>query len=261
MMLHGKRKTEVEFGNNMNRRSVDLIKDLALEKKEVISLVGAGGKTTVMFALAKELSFCQNRVITTTTTKIYPPEPDQSPVLILGGREKFPEINSSLDRFGHLTWAAGRAKEDKLAGVSPDDISALWAAGTADYMIVEADGSARKPIKAPNDREPVVPKETTLFISVAGLSALNRPLNQDNAFRPEIISRLTALALEAPMTLETMAQLLVHPQGGLKGWHSPMRAVIVLNQADLEPEPGSGQQLAERIEELGKGRISRVLLR
>ena len=241
--------------------SSTLAGDLALKERELITLVGAGGKTTLMFALARELLAGHKKIITTTTTKIYPPEPGQSPALILGGTEVFPEIEKVLDRYGHITWAAGRAAENKLTGVSLSDLSALWASGLTDFLIVEADGSAQRPVKAPGADEPVVPKETTLFIAVVGLSALNNPLNQDFAFRPEIISRLSGIPLNSPMTLEGIARLIVHPRGGLKGCMPGMRAVIVLNQVDLEPDPGIGYQLAEKIEELAEGRISKVIVR
>ena len=141
------------------------------------------------------------------------------------------------------------------------DLSALWASGLTDFLIVEADGSAQRPIKAPGADEPVVPKETTLFIAVVGLAALNKPLNQDFAFRPEIISRLSGIPLNSPMTLEGIARLMVHPQGGLKGWLPNMRAFIILNQADKESGPGMGYRLAERIEELAEGKISKVIIR
>ena len=241
--------------------SSTLARDLALKERELITLVGAGGKTTLMFALAKELLAGHKRIITTTTTKIYPPEPAQSPALILGGTEVFPEIKKVLDRHGHITWAAGRAAENKLTGGSLSDVSALWSSGLTDFLIVEADGSAQRPIKAPGADEPVVPKETTLFLSVVGLSALNKPLNKAFAFRPEIISRLSGIPLDSPLTPEGIARLMVHPQGGLKGCLPNMRAVIILNQADLEPEPGMSYRLAERIEELAEGKISKVLIR
>jgi probable selenium-dependent hydroxylase accessory protein YqeC len=244
----------------MTTLSSNLVIDLALKERELIALVGAGGKTTLMYALARELLSLNHKLITTTTTKIYPPDQGQSPALVLGGKEVFPEIKKALGQYGHLTWAAAKAPNNKLAGVSLSEVSTLWSSGLANFLIVEADGSAQRPIKAPEVFEPVVPEETTLFLSVVGLSALNRPLNEDNAFRPEIISRLTGIPLNAPMTLEAIAQLLVHPQGGLKGWLPKMRAVIILNQADLEPEVDSGKRLAERIEELGKGRISQVLI-
>ncbi len=238
-----------------------LAKDLALKERELLILVGAGGKTTLMFVLAKELLAGHKRIITTTTTKIYPPDPAQSPALILGGTEVFPEIKKVLDRHGHITWATGRAAENKLTGSSLADLSALWSSGLTDFLIVEADGSAKRPIKAPGADEPVVPKETTLFMAVVGLSALNKPLNKAFAFRPEIISRLSGIPIDSPMTPEGIARLMVHPQGGLKGWLPNMRAVIILNQADLEPEPGMSYQLAKRIEELAEGRISKVLIR
>jgi probable selenium-dependent hydroxylase accessory protein YqeC len=241
--------------------SSTLVRDLALREKEVITLVGAGGKTSLMYALAKKLLSSNHKVITTTTTKIYPPQPEQSPCLILGGVEAFPNIKKVLDQYGHITWAAGRAAKDKLAGVSTADLSALWNSDLADFLIVEADGSAQRPIKAPGADEPVVPKETTLFVSVLGLSALNKPLNEGWAFRPEIIRRLTGIPLNSPMTPQGVARLLVHPDGGLKGWLPDMRAVIILNQADKEPEPGLGLRLAERIEKLAKGKISKVLIR
>lgn len=238
-----------------------LVRNLALGDKELITLVGAGGKTTLMYALAKELLSRNYKIVTTTSTKIYSPEPAQSPALILGGVECFPEIEKALNRYGHITWAAGRAAGNKLAGVPLPALSALWSSGLADFMIVEADGSAQRPVKAPNAHEPVVPEETTLFLSVVGLSALNKPLNKEHAFRPEIIGRLTGIPLNAPMTIEGIARLMVHPEGGLKGFSPGMRAVIILNQVDLEPEPGMGGRMAKRIEELGKGRINKVFIR
>ncbi|MBI5606196.1 MAG: putative selenium-dependent hydroxylase accessory protein YqeC [Deltaproteobacteria bacterium] len=237
-----------------------LVRNLALGDKELITLVGAGGKTTLMYALAKELLSRNFKIVTTTSTKIYPPEPAQSPALILGGVECFPEIEKALNRYGHITWAAGRAAGNKLAGVSLPALSALWSSGRVDFLIVEADGSAQRPVKAPNAHEPVVPEETTLFLSVVGLSALNKPLNKEYAFRPEIISRLTGIPLNASMTMEGIARLMVHPEGGLKGCSPGMRVVIILNQVDLEPEPGVGERLAEKIKDLGKDRISKVII-
>jgi probable selenium-dependent hydroxylase accessory protein YqeC len=233
---------------------------LALQAREVISLVGAGGKTTLMFALAGELLALNRRVITTTTTKIFPPSPEESPRLLLGGPNVFPAIKETLTRLGHLTWAARRTADEKLAGVSLSDFSRLSALGSADYLIVESDGSARRPLKAPNDNEPVVPAETTLFISVLGLSALGQPLTPDRAFRPEIIAHLTGIHPGEPITAEGLAKLAAHPLGGLKGRGPGMRAVVFLNQMDSQPDSHSFRNLAESILIKTQGRIERVLV-
>ncbi|HSO71329.1 MAG TPA: hypothetical protein VLR91_01640, partial [Thermodesulfobacteriota bacterium] len=82
-----------------------------------------------MFALAEELRIRNRRVVTTTTTKIYPPSDEESPCLLLGGPEVFPTIEEDLIQHGHITWAARRTADKKLAGVSLSDLSHLWARG------------------------------------------------------------------------------------------------------------------------------------
>jgi probable selenium-dependent hydroxylase accessory protein YqeC len=226
----------------------------------LISLVGAGGKTTLMFALAEELRIRNRRVVTTTTTKIVPPSTEESPRLLLGGAEVFPAIQDTLTRFGHLTWAARQRADKKLAGVSLPELSRLWALGWPDYLIVEADGSSRKSIKAPNENEPVVPSETGTFVSVFGLSALGRPLSPEQTFRPEIISRLTGIPPGNPITAETLAILAAHPLGGLKGWKPGMRAVVFLNQMDSQSDTRLIRSLAESLFIKGQGQIERVIL-
>ena len=51
---------------------------LGLPERGLLSLVGAGGKTTVMFRLAAELNARGLRVACATTTKIFPPTPGQA---------------------------------------------------------------------------------------------------------------------------------------------------------------------------------------
>ncbi len=48
-----------------------LINDIL--RHRIISFVGSGGKTTLMFAVAKKLSQLGKKVIITTSTKIYLP--------------------------------------------------------------------------------------------------------------------------------------------------------------------------------------------
>jgi len=213
-----------------------------------------------MFTLAGELRILHRRVITTTTTKIVPPSSEESPRLLLGGPEVFPSIEEDLIHYGQVTWAAGRSAENKLLGGSLPDLSHLWARGWADYLIVEADGSARRPIKAPNQNEPVVPLESTCFISVFGLSALGQPLHSNWAFRSEIISRLTGIHPGTPLTAEGLANLATHPLGGLKGRGPGMRAVVFLNQWDSQPDDYPLRHLAESILSKGQGQIERVLV-
>lgn len=246
----------------MNRAKAcdSLLEALDPGKRAVISLVGAGGKTSLMFTLAKALRDRGARVVSTTTTKIFIPGPEESPAVILGGTRFIKKIEKGLADHGHITWAAETIPGHKLKGPSREEITAFWDRGSADYMLVEADGSARKPVKAPGDHEPVVPPETTLFISIVGLSALGKPLNKEWAFRAERISDLTGAALDEPLTLSSLAGLLVHPEGGLKGSRTPMKVLVFLNQLDLAPSPEEAFQLARTIREKGGALIHRVMV-
>ena len=74
---------------------------LGLQRREMISLTGAGGKTTLMFRLAKELSLAGKKVITTTTTKILKPSNQESSHLFVSQDEgKIKEfVNHHLDEY------------------------------------------------------------------------------------------------------------------------------------------------------------------
>ena len=131
-------------------------------RKGVTAIIGAGGKTTLLLALARELAQAA-RVIVTTTTHIYPP--DDFPCLLQPGEA---EIAAALEK--HPCVCVGKpAKEGKITAA---DVPVRTLAELADYVLVEADGAHGRPAKAHADYEPVVPPEANQTILVFGLSAL-----------------------------------------------------------------------------------------
>ncbi|MDO8941850.1 MAG: hypothetical protein Q7U75_01630, partial [Desulfobacterales bacterium] len=99
-----------------------------LDAGGVISLVGAGGKTSLMFRLAQELSAGGETVLTTTTTRIFMPEEGQSRCVILADTaEKILErAAQTINGHRHLTAAAGlSADAGKLVGLTPDTVDRL----------------------------------------------------------------------------------------------------------------------------------------
>ena len=62
----------------------DVIEALGLREKEHLAIVGAGGKTTLLLALAQDLR--DNKIIISTTTKIHYDEAKQAlkPIITLG---------------------------------------------------------------------------------------------------------------------------------------------------------------------------------
>nr|NJM01097.1 putative selenium-dependent hydroxylase accessory protein YqeC [Desulfobacula sp.] len=126
------------------------INSLCSTPKGVISIIGAGGKTSLMFCLAKEISRDGGTVLTTTTTKIFFPDKALSPETVMASSapDLVEKSQAVLNRHPHFS--AGRHHDlssGKLEGFSPDVIDSLWQAGLFDWVLVEADGSRQKPLK------------------------------------------------------------------------------------------------------------------
>lgn len=169
----------------------------------VTSVIGSGGKTTLLAALADELSANGATVALTTTTRILPFE----------GVATWPGTDCS---------GAGCGGEDRLAGLlsrervvcaaSPAEAGKLGAPGIpmerlaelADYVLVEADGSKRLPLKAHAAWEPVVPACSGQVICVVGASGFGRPV-REAVHRPEAFCRLAGCAGTDPATPELVA--------------------------------------------------------
>ena len=95
----------------------------------ITALVGAGGKTTLMYALARRMADAGRRVVCTTTTKIFPPENGLPVVLLEGVADPVAAVHDALFAAPCVV-AAGRPLPDvrKLDGVSPRKLAVLSAA-------------------------------------------------------------------------------------------------------------------------------------
>ena len=155
-------------------------KILCREPQGVLSLTGAGGKTSLMFHLARQLADSGRRVLTTTTTKIFVPTPEQSATLLVAADPETILREASTTR--HITAAAAQqADTGKLIGFTPEVIRTFAESGRFDWILVEADGSAQRPLKAPAGHEPVIPPDTTILVALAGLEVIGNRLTAGRA--------------------------------------------------------------------------------
>ncbi len=158
-----------------------------------IAITGAGGKTSLMYALAREMASRGRKVVTTTTTKIFPPQPDQSPCLILLSED--PQLRRLPEAFlglHHVTVGARISpKNAKIVGVDDDRIANVPTCRRPSP--VEADGAAGRPIKAPEDWEPVIPPMSDLVIPVVGVDCLGKPATDQWVFRLKRFLNVTGI--------------------------------------------------------------------
>lgn len=226
-------------------RAKSLLDALGVKPGDLVALAGGGGKTSLMYALAREARAAGLRTAVATTTKILPPPPNPELTLFLADS---PDALLAADYSpaAALRIIGSRLNEaGKVVGVPPEWCDALMTGGNLDLLIVEGDGSRGLPLKAPGPDEPVIPAKTTLFVALVGLGCLGIPLGEC-AFRAELVAAMTRTALTAPVTPETVSKLLNHPAGLGKGRPRAARAVAFLNQADLA-DPTAARLLAQSV--------------
>jgi probable selenium-dependent hydroxylase accessory protein YqeC len=132
-----------------------------------------------------------------------------------------------------------------VEGISPSSADRLFAEGTADHVIVEADGSAGRPVKSPAVHEPVVPSSATMVVAVMGLEALGRRFDAETVFRPEEVQRITGARFGCVLTAQMLSMLFLAPEGLFKGAPPSSARVAFLNKADLIRERTEACALVE----------------
>lgn len=201
----------------------------------VTAVIGGGGKTTLLRTLGEELAAAGNRVLLCATAKIFPFEGLEN---LLNPTEA--ELAAAL-----AYRSPARIRSPVCAGTPVPGTGKLTApvvpmsrlAELADFVLVEADGSAQRPLKAHAPHEPVIPKEANQTICVAGASGFGRFI-REAAHRPALYAELAGVTENAPATVETEAAVLL-----AEGLHSR----VFLNQAETPEARAHAAALAARL--------------
>ena len=195
------------------------------DKGHIVSLVGGGGKTTLLYAMAAHCARKGWRVLVTTTTHIRQPAacyaPDEAAL-------------SALWQASHYAVIGTPAENGKLTLPQPQLLHRM---AQADAVFVEAD-------------EPVLLPQSDIVLAVAGLSALGKPM-REVCFRYDTIRpQFLAAAPDAPLTPPMLAQLLASTQGGRKAV-GDRQFCAVLNQADTPELQQQGIQIQQLLRQQG----------
>lgn len=208
------------------------------EKGHIVSLVGGGGKTTLLYAMAAHCARKSWRVLVTTTTHIRQPAACYAPD---------DAVLTALWQAGHYAVIGTPAENGKLTLPQPQLLRRM---AQADAVFIEADGAKHHPCKLPAAHEPVLLSQSDIVLAVAGLSALDRPL-REACFRYDTIHpQFLAAAPDASLTPPVLAQLLASTQGGRKAV-GDRQFYAVLNQADTPELQQQGIQIQQLLRQQG----------
>ena len=181
----------------------------------VTSVIGSGGKTSLLGALARELP---GTVLLTTTTHILPFA--DVPLVTSADAD---DVRAALAESRVVCVGSQAEKDGKLVAPS---LGIDTLASLADYVLVEADGARRLPLKAHAPWEPVIPACSSRTILVLGASGLGHAV-REKVHRPEIFCDLAGCAPDDPATPELVARA---------ADAEALADVALVNQADVAPD-------------------------
>ncbi len=199
---------------------------LCCAQRGVVALAGAGGKKTSMIALATRHP---GRVGLATT--VHMPSPGDPTWRLLAGDEDF-----LLDRLrglppGPPLTLSRLYKPGILGGLDPQRIPELMRTGGFDVLLIKVDGARHRFIKAPAEREPVLPPAVDTLLYVVSAHAFGLPFGPEVAHRAERLGAVTGLEPGETITPEAVARLLASPAGARQHLGSA-RLVVILNRVD-----------------------------
>ena len=233
----------------MEKSHQGLITALNLGPKKHVAVVGGGGKSTLCFALAEALGLSGARVISTTTTKVWHEEAKAYPRLVLysPGGPGLEAIKKGLDEVGNVFVGREFLENGKVEGIPSTVADDLFRMPGVDYVIIEADGAAGRPLKVPAAHEPVIPKSVTCVIALMGLEALDKPLGPDTVFRPALFKALTGLEEGNILNPEGLARAFDGKAGLFKNTPASARRMVFLNQLDILSDNRAAQDMARHL--------------
>jgi probable selenium-dependent hydroxylase accessory protein YqeC len=219
-----------------------LLVPLGIGRGDVVAAVGAGGKTSLLRALASEAEALGWTVLLTSTTHMGPPRDGDGPVLFADEGASDEAVREAVRASGRATLYGRRVRADKIAGVAPGRVDALRDA--ADLLLVEADGARQRSLKAPADHEPVVPRACSLLVVLAGLDVLGTAADGPLVHRPEVVARLTGASA---VTEDALVACLAHPRSYPRERSAGRRLAVFLNKAEDGPAGEAARRIAARL--------------
>lgn len=200
-----------------------------------VTVIGGGGKTSLMYYLVAGLKAGGETAFAAATAKLFYPGGAGHHAVLAGSLPECRQAVADWHRYpGVITLARTvvAGPRDKLAGLDPAWLDAVAGEYPDFRFVVEGDGSAGLPLKGHLGHDPVVPAATRLLIPVIGADAIGRPLAAGHVHRPARAAELAGVVPGELVTPAMIVRLLLHPEGYLRTCPPGAAIVPFINKAE-----------------------------
>lgn len=213
--------------------------------KQVVTFIGAGGKTTCLRLITQEISTAGHRVIATTTTKVFPeesmkawkspnPPPDEQEgacfwyveVMEKNGKWIGPPLKAVDDAINSARAISdvGIHELPLQASASGRNVPDLHLDKSKRYWVIEGDGAKRLKLKCWQTHEPQIPRRSDCVMLVLDGDLWGSVLREELVHRPDVCSELLGQVWNAEQAWRYFLRSpIFDPQYGQMAW------VILLN--------------------------------
>lgn len=218
---------------------------------KTVSVVGGGGKTTLIRRVMKECLEGGIPCAVSTTTHIQ------------AIHEKYFLGDPSVELFREfmlkygVVWMGQETTEGKLKAFPEDYIETV--SKEPGILLLEADGAKHLPVKAPAVHEPVICAQTDMVWNVYGMGAVGRRI-EEVCFRVEEVCKILKKDKKDMLRAEDIVTLAESRLAGRKNITDAMEYHVVLNQADTKEQERTAMQIAVQIGKNAKVHITSGLL-
>ncbi|WP_343348702.1 selenium cofactor biosynthesis protein YqeC [Terrisporobacter petrolearius] len=213
---------------------MNLIDAFDIKNKDVITIVGAGGKTSLMFS-ASTLLRKEYKVLVTTTTNIYVPSEKFYDKMIMLSEIKYEDYKKLIEKSSNGVYVIGNkivnneaSNKSKIKGLSVEVLDKITP--YFDIVIIEGDGSKEKPLKGWKDLEPVVYNKTTKTIGVVDIKTIGLNINENNIHRLDEFLKIINDKESQRVKVKHLKNLILNKSGLFK--FSKGKKILFINKAE-----------------------------
>ena len=208
---------------------MNLIDTFKINNKDIITIIGAGGKTSLMFS-ASSLLRNDYKVLVTTTTHIYVPDNNLYDKIIMLTHFENENYNNILQNNKNGVYVIGShiVNNSKIKGLTFDMLDKITP--YFDVVIIEGDGSKEKSLKGWNDNEPVIYPKTTKTIGIVDISSIGIDINEENIHRVDKFLEIINDYSNNKVNIEHLEKLILNEKGLFK--FSKGEKILFINKVE-----------------------------
>ena len=216
---------------------------------DMVCVMGAGGKATLMKRLIREMLDEPFPVIITSTTNLHALGGENSPPVLLSedGRAELQSIVQDWSGRGAVVWVEKKLPQDMFRGLEASQVEALHDSDFHGVMIVKTDGARKRLIKAPGPGEPVIPKGATHCILVLGLVAIGQEADKKIVHRMEKVHAIAGLNAGDIIEAQHLARLASDPDSYPSRLPQNAKRILYLSHCSSKKALQDAQTIFEAI--------------